>query len=381
MQEIEEFTRTGMVLGNHIFVWGLALLVFIGVFVVTPWLRARVVAMLARKANAEETGERTDRLLKVKSTVQALFGNTRLFFIAALGLYFAAQLLILPIPVERLISAVFLVASMVQFGLWLTTLVGAWVKNSLVDTEQYDAEKRSAAQIIRIISLTVVWSAILLLTLSNFGVDITALIAGLGVGGIAVAFALQSVLKDLFASLSIILDKPFVVGDFIIFGDHLGTVEMIGLRTTRLRSLSGEQISVSNDALLSTQLRNFKRMSERRVVFELHAQYGAPIDTLQAFPSYLKTVIGNMAGVRFDRAHLAAFNELGVRFEIVYYVLSADFNVYMDHQQEILVAAARWFEEQGVVFAQPSRRLLSSEVVTTQSDLANASAQAGTPAR
>ncbi|WP_116653024.1 mechanosensitive ion channel family protein [Pelagibacterium sediminicola] len=353
MEEFEQFTRTGEVLGNHIIVWGLALLIFLAVVILAPWVRGLLVSFLARKG--EERGERFNM---VKRLAHALIGGTRRFFIAAVALYFAAQVLVLPVPVSRLIAAIFLVASMMQLGLWASTLVGAWIDKGLLDETRPDPAKRSAAQLIRIMALAIVWTAILLLILSNFGVDITALIAGLGVGGIAVAFALQSVLKDLFASLSIILDKPFVVGDFIIFDEHMGTVEMIGLRTTRVRSLSGEQISVSNDALLSTRLRNFKRMSERRVAFGFHAQYGAPIDTLQAFPPYLKTIIESMGSVRFDRAHLAEFNELGARFEAVYYVLSPDYNVYMDIHQQILVAAARWFEENGLHFAQPSRRLL-----------------------
>lgn len=353
MEEFENFTRTGEVLGNHLIAWGLALVVFLAVFILAPWVRGLIVRFLARQG-----AERDERFDPIRRLAHELIAGTRRFFIAALALYFASQVLVLPLPVTRLISGIFLVASMVQLGLWGSTLVGAWIENSLLDVRRPDPAKRSAAQLIKVIGLTIIWAAILLLILSNFGIDITALIAGLGVGGIAVAFALQSVLKDLFASLSIILDRPFVVGDFIIFDEHLGTVEMIGLRTTRVRSLSGQQISVSNDALLNTRLRNFKRMSERRVVFELHAQYGAPIDTLQAFPAYLKTIIESMKGTRFDRAHLATFNELGVRFEAVYYVLSPEYNVYMNIHQEILVAAARWFEENGLSFAQPSRRLL-----------------------
>lgn len=361
MEEFETFARTGEILGNHIFVWGLSLVIFLAVVILAPWVRGLIVNFLARWN--EERGERGNTITRL---AHALIGGTRRFFIAAVALYFASQVLVLPQPAIRLISAIFLVVSMVQLGLWGSTLVGAWIENSLLDNRKPDPAKRSAAQLIRIIALTIVWSAILLLILSNFGIDITALIAGLGVGGIAVAFALQSVLKDLFASLSIILDKPFVVGDFIIFGEHLGTVEMIGLRTTRVRALSGEQISVSNDALLNAHLRNFKRMSERRVIFSLHAQYGAPIDTLQAFPAYLKTIIESTERVRFDRSHLVEFNDLGARFETVYYVLSPDYNVYVDIHQEILVAAARWFEEHGLSFAQPSRRLLGDFVSSPQ---------------
>lgn len=355
MQELEIFTRTWQILGNHLLVWVLAAAIFLAVYVVAPRLRGLTVGFLSRHA--------VNRFDVVMSGAQSLTGNTRRFFIAAIALYFASQVLVLPAPIMRMISGTVLVATVVQVGIWSSILVGLWINNGLLDKHNPDPARSSAAQVIRVIALAVVWSSVLLLTLSNFGIDITALVAGLGVGGIAIAFALQSLLKDLFASLSILLDKPFVVGDFIIFDEHLGTVEMIGLRTTRLRSLSGEQLSVSNDALLNTRLRNFKRMTERRMLFSLHAQYGASIDVLQEFPAYLRSVIEAMPEARFDRSHLAEFNELGVRFETVYYVLSPEYLDYMNAHQKVLLAAARWFEDRDMRFAQPSRHILGSAAV------------------
>lgn len=352
VQQLEDFTRTWEVLGNHILAWALALLVFAAVFFIAPRVRERIVAYLAR--------EDKNRPNIVVQTAETLTRHTRRFFIAAIAVLLAKQFLNLPPQIDRLIAGGVVIASMVQVGIWASNIVGLWIENDLLDKRRPDPARVSAAQIIKAAALTVVWSAILLLTLSNFGVDITALIAGLGVGGIAVAFALQSVLKDLFASLSIILDKPFVVGDLVTFDGHLGHIEQIGLRTTRVRSLSGEQISVSNDALLSTKVRNFKRMKERRIIFSLHAYYGAPVETLAAFPVFIQGFIEGLEGVRFDRAHLADFNELGPRFETAYYVLSPEYKDYMDRHQEVLIAAARWFEENGLTFAQPSRRLFGN---------------------
>lgn len=351
MQEIENLTRNWIVLGNHLALWLTALFIFVACLILLPRLRGQLVQLLSRFS--------VSRLDVIMTGAQSLASNTYRFFFAALAVYFASQALVLPAQVSRMISAIMLVATMAQIGMWSSILVGLWIDHGLLDKKNPDPERTSAAQIIRFTSFGLIWTSVLLLVLSNFGIDITALVAGLGVGGIAIAFALQSILKDLFASLSILLDKPFVVGDFVFFNENRGVVERIGLRTTRFRSLTGEQISVSNDALLNTHLSNFQRMSERRMLFSLHLQYGASIDLLQIFPAYLQNVIETLPNTRFDRAHLAEFNELGVRFEVVYYVLSAEYLDFMNAQQAVLVAAAQWVEQHGLQFAQPTRRLIS----------------------
>lgn len=372
MQELAVFTRTGIVLGNHVFVWLLAATVFAAVFVLAPQLRNFLIRRLSKEST---NGGRVPVLV-----LQAIAGRTLRLFLTAIGLWLAARILTLPAGVVSWIGALLMVATALQFGVWANALVTLWIERGIMMRQGHvDRARSSAAQIIRLFALTVIWSAVLLLLLSNFGVDVTGLVAGLGVGGIAIAFALQTVLRDLFASLAIILDKPFVVGDFIIFDENMGTVERIGLKTTRIRSLWGEQISVSNDALLSTQLRNFMRMEERRITFNLHAQYGPPISVLEALPGFVRETIENMEGARFDRAHLAEFNELGVRFEVVYYVLSPDFGVYMDLNQRILLRIAAWFEEHGLRFAQPTRRLVE---ISPQGDTARPApgTATGTPA-
>lgn len=353
MQEIENFTRNWTVLGNHLALWVTALFIFVACLILLPRLRGRLVQLLSRFA--------VSRLDVIMTGAQSLANSTYRFFFAALALYFASQVLVLPVQISRMITAIVLVATMAQIGMWSSILVGLWIDHGLLDKNNPDPERTSAAQIIRFTGLALIWTAVLLLILSNFGIDITALVAGLGVGGIAIAFALQSILKDLFASLSILLDKPFVVGDFVFFNENRGVVERIGLRTTRFRSLTGEQISVSNDALLNTRLSNFQRMSERRMLFSLHLQYGGAIELLQTFPAYLQSAIEELPNTRFDRSHLAEFNELGVRFEVVYYVLSAEYVDFMNAQQHVLVAAAQWVEKHGLQFAQPTRRLINVE--------------------
>jgi small-conductance mechanosensitive channel len=177
------------------------------------------------------------------------------------------------------------------------------------------------------------------------------------VGGIAVALAVQNVLGDLFASFSIVLDKPFVIGDFIIVGDHLGTVEHVGLKTTRIRSLSGEQLVFSNTDLLGSRIRNFKRMYERRVVFSLGVVYQTPARLLEKIPPMLRQIVESREQVRFDRAHFRDFGPHSLNFEIVYWVLSPDYALYMDIQQEINLEIYRRFEQEGIDFAYPTQTL------------------------
>jgi small-conductance mechanosensitive channel len=202
------------------------------------------------------------------------------------------------------------------------------------------------------------WALVLLVALDNLGVNITALVAGLGVGGVAVALATQNILGDLFASVSILLDKPFVPGDFVVVGDFMGTVEQIGIKTTRVRSLGGEQIVFANNDLLQSRLRNYKRMGERRALFRVGVTYQTPVDKVVAIPEMLRTIVQNQTGTRFDRAHFASYGDFALTFEVVYYVLSPDYNRFMDVQQAINLDVFRTFHGQAIEFAYPTQTLL-----------------------
>ena len=221
---------------------------------------------------------------------------------------------------------------------------------------------RNALSLIQFVVRVAVWSLALLLIFQNLGFDITALIAGLGVGGIAVALAAQSVLGDLFSSLAIVLDRPFEVGDFIVFGEQMGTVEKIGIKTTRIRALSGEQIAVSNTDLVKTRVHNFKRMKERRVVLVVGVTYDTPADKLERIPSMVTEIIEKQDEVRFERAHFRSFGNSALEFETVYWVLDADYTIYMDKQQAINFAIFRAFQDEGIEFAFPSQTLYVPEL-------------------
>ncbi len=250
-----------------------------------------------------------------------------------------------------------LIALTIQVALWANRMVSAYIIFYTDAKKEENPGAVSAIQGMSFIARLVIWSVALLLVIDNLGYDVTALVAGLGISGIAVALALQNILGDLFASLSIVLDKPFVIGDFIIVGDLLGVVERIGLKTTRVRSLSGEQLIFSNSDLLNSRVRNFKRMQERRIPFNFGVIYQTTPKQLESIPPKIKEIIKGIENTRFDRAHFKGFGESSYDFEVVYYVLTADYAQYMDIQQAINLAICRWFAEAGIEFAYPTRTL------------------------
>lgn len=200
-----------------------------------------------------------------------------------------------------------------------------------------------------------IWGLAVIFVLDNLGFNVSAIIAGLGIGGIAVALAAQTILGDLFNYFVIFFDRPFVVGDFIITGDFMGTVEKIGIKTTRLRSLGGELIIMSNTDLTSSRVRNYKRMAERRVVFKFGVVYQTAVEQLKGIPETVRKIIEGIPQTRFDRAHFLSFAESSLDFEIVYYVLSPDYNLYMDIQQKINLSLKEIFEKSSIEFAYPTQ--------------------------
>jgi len=243
-----------------------------------------------------------------------------------------------------------------QCGLLATGLV-RFILSRYRERREGDSEL-ARVSVLNFIELGVrvaIWSIVFLLVVDSFGHDVTALIAGLGVGGIAIGLAVQNILGDLFASLTIVLDKPFVVGDFIIVDSHLGSVEHIGLKSTRIRSLSGEQLIFSNGDLLGSRIRNFKRMKERRVVFSLGVTYQTPSEKLKRIPGMVREIIEKQDLVRFDRAHFQKYGDFSLVFEIVYWVLDPDYTKYMDIQQAINLEIYSAFEEAGIEFAYPTQ--------------------------
>lgn len=342
----------GPVLGNPLWRWAAGLGVALSTWAVLAVLRRALVARL--KAD----GERAP--LGLVGLAAAVVGRTHALFLLATGVL-AGSLLIEGGEAEGVLLQVFVLGALVQSGLWGTALVGGLLAGWR-ERKGQDAPAATALSAIGFLAKVGVWSVVLLLSLDNLGVRVSALLAGLGVGGIAVALAVQNILGDLFASVSILLDRPFEIGDFIIVGDLMGTVEHIGIKTTRVRSLSGEQIVFSNGDLLGSRIRNFKRMFERRVLFTLGVTYRTPSDALEAIPRMLKEIVTAQGKVRFDRAHFARFGDSALLFEVVHYVLSPDYNLFMDIQQAVNLAVFKKFKEAGVEFAYPTQTVFLEEV-------------------
>lgn len=214
---------------------------------------------------------------------------------------------------------------------------------------------------------TVFLSFIILMSLSSLGINISALVTGLGVGGIAVALAAQNVLGDLLASLSIVLDKPFVVGDLIVTRTEKGTVEHIGIKTTRLRSVSGEQLILSNKDLLESRVQNFKSLKERRVLQGFGVTYSTSANVLEEIPEMVKKIVTSYEKLRFDRCHFIKYGASSLDFEVVFFVLDSDYTLYMDHQQKILLAIFREFENRGIEFAFPTETIYIEKIPKSES--------------
>ncbi|WP_439810574.1 mechanosensitive ion channel family protein [Bordetella bronchiseptica] len=240
-----------------------------------------------------------------------------------------------------------------QVALWLDRLVAVLLGNIALRTRASAVTATLLGFLLRL----AVWTLAILAMLDNLGVNVTALVASLGIGGVAVALAVQTILGDLFASISIGLDKPFEVGDFVVFGSVAGSIEHIGLKTTRIRSLGGEQIVCGNAELLKQTIQNYKRMQQRRIVFGLRLAYATSAEQAGEVPVLVRAEIERQPGVRVDRVHLARFGDNGLEYEAVYYVDSADYNRYMDIQQDINLGIMRALAARGLRFAVPERRL------------------------
>ncbi|WP_052074494.1 mechanosensitive ion channel family protein [Shewanella mangrovi] len=337
------------ILGNDLSEW----LVAIGVLLVSI-----VVTMLAKWIVVNRLDALAKRVkLTFVNALDAALHKTYIIILFFPLLLFASGWLDLPAAASKGLNVIATIAFFLQVGIWLSAAASTLVQHSREHALETNAAAATSLAAVSFLSRLVIWTIILLLTLDNIGIDVTALVAGLGVGGVAVALAIQNILGDLFASLSIIIDKPFEIGDFIVVGDYMGVVANIGLKTTRISSLGGEQIVFSNSDLLSARVRNYKRMQQRRVVFSFGVLYQTTANQLEMIPKIVRRIIEGLEGTTFDRAHFFKFGDSSLDFEVVYYVKSADYNIYMDTQQSINLALVRQFAEHDIVFAYPTRSL------------------------
>jgi small-conductance mechanosensitive channel len=336
-----------MILGNPLRDWVAAAAIAGGSFVVLLLIQLLVVKRLGTIAKRTET--------QVDDFFVEIVRRTRRLLLLVVVIWLGSLSLAWPGRVEAILRTAAILAFLLQLSLWLLAGINFWVEHTRRKRLASDAASVTLIGAVGFVGKVVVWSILLLVALDNLGVDVTTLVAGLGVGGIAVGLALQNILGDLFASVSIVLDKPFVVGETIQVGDLVGKVESIGLKTTHVRSLSGEQLIFPNGDLLQSRIRNHARMGDRRVVLSFAVEYGTPIEKVEAIPGIVRGIIEPLEQIRFDRAHFIRLGPAGLDFEAVWFVLSTDNSLHMDRQQQILFTLMRRLQEEGIELAAPAR--------------------------
>lgn len=346
MADLNFFDKT--FLQDMVWQWVLAAAIAAGVFFFTLIIRRIIRSRYARMAGTPQ--------IEFMELPLGIASRTSWLFLLVMAVFLAAQTLELPKNISRLLLTVMTIAAFWQVGIWATAGVVGWLDHRQKSSLPTDRAAVGSLSIIGFIARALIWALVLLLTLDNLGINITALVAGLGVGGIAVALAVQNVLGDLLASLSITLDRPFVVGDAVTVGDFSGTVEQIGVKSVRVRSVNGEQIIMPNADLLASRIRNWGRMRERRITFTLALSPETPRDKLELLPKNLRAIIEAEKDVRFDRSHFAKISA-ALEFETVYFVTTSDYARYMDIQQSINLQIIDLLAREQIEFAVPSQRL------------------------
>jgi len=354
LEEINSFGKEyGLeLLNNNFLTWLIAVFVAFLIFSGVLILKRVIEKRLEYLSQKTETG--------FDDLALQLLQKTRKFFVATVAVYLAASFLKFSAKFEHGIRSAFVILLLIQVWFWGVEIVD-FIIYRLVGRDKKLANSEAAIEgtmpALQFVGRLILISVVALLALENLGFDVTTLVASLGVGGIAVALAVQNILGDLFASLSIVLDKPFAVGDTIKVSDYVGMVEKIGLKSTRVKSLSGEQLIFSNSDLLSSRIQNFRRLLERRVLFGIGVTYQTSSENLKQIPEIMKKIIDDCPDTRFDRCHFLAFGASSLDFETVFYVLSPDYLVYMSAQQYINLALYEVFEKVGIEFAYPTQTL------------------------
>jgi len=276
-------------------------------------------------------------------------------FYAFLSFYIASNFLILPGFVNSGLRYILVLFIAYYAAKGITEIINHFFSSYVGKREKEESsESSSMVSVLHIIVKVVIWSVAFLMVLSNFGISITPLIASLGIGGIAIALAIQNLLGDLFSAFAIYFDKPFKEGDFIIVGSDMGVVKYIGIKTTRIQALGGQEIVISNSELMGTRINNYKKMEKRRVVFGFGVEYGTSLKKLKKINEIVKKIIEGIKEAKLDRVHFKEFGEFSLNYEVVYYVSTNDYNKYMDIQQEINFKIKEEFEKEKISMAFPT---------------------------
>jgi small-conductance mechanosensitive channel len=349
-QKIEAVHR--LLLGNSLTDWLAA-----GIVAVAVWSGLGILRRLAASRYQKYSAAQRSAPICL---IAYLIGNTTQFLLVGVALYAAQESLTLPGKLRYVVDHIALMLILVQVGLWAGLALRFYLKAKEAERGA-DRVFAGSLDIIQFIARVGIWSLLILVALENLGVNITALLAGLGVGGVAVALALQNVLGDLFASMAIAIDKPFVAGDTLVIDGFTGKVEHIGVKTTRLRSDSGEQIILSNADIIKSRVRNFGRAQELRTLATIRVPYETPFDKLQRIPPLLESIVREQQNVRFERCHLKTLGDSALHFELSYFVQQPNLNPLLDLQQAVNFRIIDEFRRMGVEFDYPTQRVILAQ--------------------
>ncbi len=333
------------VLGNTLGDYLLALLLFFASLAAIQTFKSVFLKRL--QAHAAKTASKTDDM------VIGLVRKTLFPVLYAGALYLAANQLALNAATDKLLTAFAVIVLTVQVTRLVLAVIIYFIERNWFRKETQKGGTPVSRSVLTLVRV-VFWGLGLVFILDNLGFNISAVVAGLGIGGVAVALAAQTILGDLFNYFVIFFDKPFEEGDFVVFDDCMGIIENIGIKSTRIRSLGGEQIVISNSSLTASRIRNYKRMAERRVLFKVGVTYETSIEKLRKIPALVREIIQGLPNTRFDRAHFRDFGDFSLNFEVVYYFRSPDYNQYMDTQEAINLSLKEAFEKEGIEFAYPT---------------------------
>ena len=361
MPSLEKFWQVEF-LQNDVRSWTIAVVTFLVTLTVLPIIKGFISARRRRWAEREaQTPHISTSAHHAIGLTTLLVERTSRVFLWAVAVYLASRDLTFTPRIERFLTIGIVLAFWVQVGLWAMTSVRYAIDLRRKSSAGLDALLTSSIDVILFVAGLVIWAMVLLLALDNLGVQIKPLLAGLGIGGIAVALAVQTVLSDLLASLSIALDKPFGIGDFLTVGESQGTVEHIGVKSTQLRSLSGEQIIISNTDILKSRVRNYGRMRERRALFQFGVSYDTDPRALAAIPGVVRQIIEATPDTRFDRCHFLTYGPTTLQFEVVFYATRPEFNIYADAQQKINLEIFERLRSMNVSLTPPNRMSVNLE--------------------
>jgi small-conductance mechanosensitive channel len=347
-----DFPET-IIYDNSLTQWGLAIGVFVLVVILLLLLKRSISKRLAEYAKRTHT--------YMDDILAAIVEHTKTVFILVVALWAGSLLLDLPPEVRLIRRVVLIITWLIQIGLWSNGVINYWI-DSKAEEQPGDKDLATTLKAFGMIAKTVIWVILVLLILDNLpGVDVSTLIASLGVVGIAVALALQGILGDLFASLSIMLDKPFVIGDSIVVGDFQGVVEDIGMKSTRLRSPTGEEIVFSNTDLLESRIRNYRTLKRRRVLFTLSLTYQISPDKLSHIPDIVRSVVESHAGTNFNHAYFKGFGDSALNFEVLYHIETQEFSVYRETVQAVNFDLFNRLEAEDIKLAYPTQTVYVNE--------------------